>query len=110
MVYMWQKMRRLCNRQISVFPYHKQVIVSQLYKESSRISFLQIWLLGILGHDVWIIKWITLKIMTIENLEVEDDGPDETKNDGRTSVNNVSGVDVHQLDLGWNKIFKDKIR
>lgn len=49
-------------------------------------------------------------MMTIENLEVEDDGPDEAEYDGRTSVNNVRGVDVHQLDLGWNKIFKDKIR
>ena len=38
-------------------------------------------------------------MMTIENLEVEDDGPDEAEYDGRTSVNNVSGVDVHQLDL-----------
>ena len=38
-------------------------------------------------------------MMTIENLEVEDDGPDEAKNDGRTSVDHVSGVYVHQLDL-----------
>ena len=34
-----------------------------------------------------------------KNLEVEDDRPDEAEDNGRSSVDNVSGVDVHQLDL-----------
>ena len=32
-------------------------------------------------------------------LEVEDDCPNESKNDGRFPVHNIAGVDVHQLDL-----------
>ena len=41
-------------------------------------------------------------------LEVEDDCPNESKNDGRFPVHNVAGVDVHQLDLRRENIF-DKI-
>ena len=41
-------------------------------------------------------------------LEVEDDGPNESKNDGRLPVDNITGVDVHQLDLRRENIF-DKI-
>ena len=32
-------------------------------------------------------------------LEVEDDCPNESKNDGRFPVHNIAGVDVNQLDL-----------
>ena len=32
-------------------------------------------------------------------LEVEDDCPNESKNDGRFPVHNIAGVDVDQLDL-----------
>ena len=39
------------------------------------------------------------KIIMIENLEVEDDSPNEAENDGRTSVDNVRSVDVHQFNL-----------
>ena len=38
-------------------------------------------------------------MIKIENLEVEDDSPDEAENNGRTSVDNVRSIDVHQLDL-----------
>ena len=40
------------------------------------------------------------------NLEVEDDGPDESKHNGRTPVHNIRGVDVHQLDLikTWSRM------
>ena len=41
-------------------------------------------------------------------LEVEDDCPNESQNDGRFSVHNIAGVDVHQLDLRRENIF-DKI-
>ena len=36
-----------------------------------------------------------MMMMAIENLEVEDDSPDESENYGRTSVNDVRGIDVH---------------
>ena len=41
-----------------------------------------------------------------KNLEVEDDRPDEAEDNGRSSVDNVSSVDVHQLDLGegWSEM------
>ena len=44
--------------------------------------------------------------MRSRNLEVEDDGPDESKHNGGTPVHNVSSVDVHQLDLGkrWSEM------
>ena len=45
-----------------------------------------------IGYDKW---WL----MRIKNLEVEDDRPDEAEDNGRSSVDNVSSVDVHQLDL-----------
>ena len=43
--------------------------------------------------------------MRVRNLEVEDDGPDESEHNGGASVHNVGSVDVHQLDLGgrWSK-------
>ena len=41
-------------------------------------------------------------------LEVEDDCPNESKNDGRFPVHNIAGVDVNQLDLRGENIF-DKI-
>ena len=41
-------------------------------------------------------------------LEVEDDGPNESQNDGRLPVDNIAGVDVNQLDLRGENIF-DKI-
>ena len=41
-------------------------------------------------------------------LEVEDDCPNESKNDGRFPVHNIAGVDVNQLDLREENIF-DKI-
>ena len=44
--------------------------------------------------------------MRVRNLEVEDDGPDESQHNGGTSVHNISSVDVHQLDLDerWSKM------
>ena len=44
--------------------------------------------------------------MKVKNLEVEDDGPDESEHNGGTAVHNVSSVDVHQLDLGgrWSEM------
>ena len=48
-----------------------------------------------------------------KNLEVEDDRPDEAEDNGRSSVDNVSGVDVHQLDLQieyYSQLFTLKIK
>ena len=44
--------------------------------------------------------------MRVRNLEVEDDGPDESEHNGGMPVHNVSSVDVHQLDLGkrWSEM------
>ena len=44
--------------------------------------------------------------MRSRNLEVEDDGPDESQHNGGTSVHNISSVDVHQLDLDerWSEM------
>ena len=48
-------------------------------------------------------KWIRMRS---RNLEVEDDGPDESQHNGGTSVHNISSVDVHQLDLDerWSEM------
>ena len=47
--------------------------------------------------------------MRSRNLEVEDDGPDESQHNGGTSVHNISSVDVHQLDLGERWSEKDGV-
>ena len=79
--------------------YHKQIIASQLYERKVWNEFT----LTSTSNINIKYKWIRMRS---RNLEVEDDGPDESQHNGGTSVHNVSSVDVHQLDLGerWSEM------
>ena len=37
--------------------------------------------------------------MEFDYLEVEDDGPDKSKNHSRASIHNIGSIDVDQFDL-----------
>ena len=39
-------------------------------------------------------------------LEVKDDRPNESENDGRFSIHNIAGIDINQLDLKSSNVRK----
>ena len=44
----------------------------------------------------------------LKYLEVEDDGPDETQDDGWPPVHHIAGIYVHQFDLKKKKLYADR--